>query len=435
MHLPSAVNNEVKTVTEKTTQSFYRNLLSDPVLKDGYLQWIIVFSCNLIFVGFLCSRALASIGMISIIAASVLFKGPLEVFKKYFGAKDLWVLSFFFWIVLLSGIYSEDKNAWLNWVRIKLPFLFLPLAFAVVKRLDERKFILVLYGFVITLTVSAILVLGNYFMHFENITDSFNRGNQIPMPYSHIRYALMLAFAFFCCLYLFGNRQYLYKQKEKWVQLFLAIFIAITLHILSVRSALLAFYLGLFFLALKGIFNQRKITLGIALIILLTSAPFAAYKWVPSFHNKITYMDYDLYEYNHGRINENSDAMRLLSMQIGLDIWKQHPLIGTGAGDIEKEMYKEYAEKYTQISENNRRLPHNQFIWTLMSTGVMGFAIFMAAFFYPFIAGAKYRNWLLAVLYIIIFSSFFTEVTFEEQIGSGFYLIMLLLLMNHLKSE
>jgi len=431
------VNNKVNApkIPENRIHGFYQKIRFDLILNDGYLQWIIVFSCQLIFVGFVCSRAMASIGMISIVAASLLVKGPVEVFKRYFQSAELWVLSLFFWIVLLSGIYSEDKASWLVWLRIKLPFLFLPLALAAIKRLDERKFVWILYGFILTLVISAIAVLVNYFIHFEAITDSFNRGNQIPMPFSHIRYTLMLAFAFFCCLYLLSNKYYLFGKQERWLQIILAAFIAMALHILSVRSGILAFYLGLFFLALRGIFKEKKIAIGVALLAAIFAAPFAAYQYLPSFHNKITYMRYDLYEYQHGNINENSDAMRLLSMQIGFDIWKQHMLIGTGAGDIANEMNKVYATQYPEISASNRRMPHNQFIWVLMSMGIIGLAIFLFAFFYPLINGMRYKNWLLTVLYLIIFSSFFTEVTLEEQVGSGFYIIMLLILMNHLKIE
>ena len=146
-------------------------------------------------------------------------------------------------------------------------------------------------------------------------------------------------------------------------------------------------------------------------------------------------MSYDLEMYQKGNINEHSDAMRLLSMQIGLQIWHEHPISGVGAGDLRDETYKIYAHRYPQISDYNRRLPHNQFIWVLATTGAVGLALFLVAFFFPLLSNGYYKYWPILILHLMVFSSFFTEDTFEEQMGSGFYLIFLLILMNHFKRE
>ncbi len=373
--------------------------------------------------------------MISLLVASLLFKGIGFTLKKYFQTKELLVISLYMVIVLISGTYSENKSDWMNWVRIKLPFIALPLAFAPIQQLSSKKFIVVLYGFMLTFFGCTVLVLGNYFMHYETMTQSFSWGTQIPMPFNHIRYTLMLAFSFFCALYLYKEQSFVLSANEKWVQLSYAGFVFIALHVLSVRSGLLALYLGLFYLAISGVFKRRQFLVGGSIFLLIAVLPFAAYKLVPSLHNKLEYMRYDLNEYQKGNINENSDAMRLLSMQIGMQMWRQNPLLGVGSGDLETETYSIYEKQYPQITVINRRVPHNQFIWVLAGTGLLGFALFLTAFFYPLIAQRYYQHGLFLILNLMIFSSFFTEDTFEEQMGSGFYLIFLLLLMNHFKRE
>ena len=378
---------------------------------------------------------MVSIGMISLLVASLLFKGIPQTLKKYFQTKELLVLSLYLIIVLLSGIYSADKADWLVWVRIKLPFFSLPLAFAPVSQLNQKKFVVLLYGFILTFFVCTTGVLGNYFLHFSSMTDSFSKGTQIPMPYSHIRYTLMLAFSFFCAIYLWQKNLFLQSKNEKWLQIAYALFVFISLHILSVRSGLLALYLGLFYLALQEIFRRKQLLLGGAIILSIIILPFAAYRYVPSLHNKIGYMQYDLERYQKGDINKHSDAMRLLSMKIGLQIWQESPLLGVGAGDLQDETYKIYAQSYPQISDDNRRIPHNQFIWVLATTGVLGFALFLVAFFFPLLTRGYYRYGLIAILHLMLFSSFFTEDTFEEQMGTAFYLIFLLILMNYFKRE
>ena len=376
--------------------------------------------------------------MISLLVASLLFKGPGVTLKAYFRTKELLVLSLYLLIVVISGIYSENKADWMNWVRIKLPFLALPIAFAPLSRFDSKKLTVLLYGFMLAFFVSTSLVLGNYFVHFESMTNSFSQGTQIPILFkdiSHIRYTLMLAFSFFCAVYLVQQQLFLISKKERWLQLAYAIFVFVALHILSVRSGLLALYLGLFYLAINEIFRRKQLVLGGAILLAMVILPYLAYQFVPSLHNKIGYMNFDLERYQKGDINEHSDAMRLLSMNIGLQIWHQNPVIGIGAGDLETESNKIYAQQYPQISDYNRRIPHNQFIWVLATTGVLGLALFLTAFFLPLLSQGYYKYGLIFILHLMLFSSFFTEDTFEEQMGCGFYLIFLLILMNYFKRE
>lgn len=400
-----------------------------------YAEWLTALCCSLIFIGFTCSRALVSIGMIALVAVAVLGNNPKQLFTTYFKQKELWMLSLFFWLVFLSGIYSDDKTGWLNWLRIKLPYLFLPFAFAGVKQLSQRTFTAILYAFILTFFISTSVILFRYYSNYSQITESFLRGSALPIPFSHIRYSLMLGFSFFCCLYLWQQKKILFSESEKYLQIFFAAFAFIALHILSVRSGLLAVYLGLLFLAVRFVVIEKKWIAGFILAVAIVVLPYLAYLFVPSLHNKINYMRYDLGEYRKGEINDRSDAMRLASMKIGMDIWKENILLGAGAGDLKNECDRFYENDYPTISAENRRLPHNQFIWMLATTGVIGLLVFLLAFFYPFFLSGLQKHWLAAVFYLSLFSSFFTEHSLEEQMGTGFYLLFLLLLMNHFRND
>ncbi len=378
---------------------------------------------------------MASIGMFGLIGMGLLFDNTFHVLKKYAANKGLWVLSFFFLIVLVSGLYSTDKDSWLNWLRIKLPYLFLPFAFAGLRKIELKKFIAILYAFVLTMSISAAVILIKYALHYNQITDSILNGSTIPIPYSHIRYTLMLAFAFFCCTYLFNAQIELFDKREKWLQVFLATFIFAALHVLAVRSGLVALYLGVLYLLITIIIKERKFIWGAALIAMVTCLPFFAYRYIPAFHNRMSYMHYDLEMYGKGDVNNKNDAMRLISMKAGIEVWKKNIWLGVGAGDIKTETDKVYNEKFSQVTIENRRLPHNQFLWVLATTGIAGLALFLTAFFVPLFTNKLYRYWPVVVLHLALFSSFFTEDTLEEQIGTGFYLIFLLLFMNHFSSN
>ena len=405
------------------------------IFTDENLQWLIVICSLLLFIGFVCTRALASIGMISMLIAALLFSNPWSTLKNYFQRKDLLAISLFFWLVFVSGFYSEDKAGWTNWVRIKLPYLALPIAFAALKKLEGKKFLLILYGFIVILFIATSIVIIRYFLNYEAITDSFSLGGGIPMPYSRIRFTLMLAFSFFCTAYLFENGKYLFNKNEKWVQVFLLAFSFVALHILSVRSSLLALYLGLFFLLGRYVILKKHFLKGILFLVLLFVIPYIAQQTIPSLKNKLYYMQYDRVEREHGNVNQLSDGMRFTSMKVGLEIAKKNIWFGVGAGDIRNEMESFYKEQYPTLEANDFKLPHSQLVWVLASLGVVGLAIFLFAFFFPFFKSGIFKNSLAVILYLIIFSSFLTEATLEEQMGTGFYLTFLLLFINQSQKE
>lgn len=311
----------------------------------------------------------------------------------------------------------------------------MPVAFAGLRKFEERKLTVVLYGFILTFFISTAIILCNYYSNFDVITESFSRGSAIPIPFSHIRYSLMLAFSFFCCLYLLSKKLFLFSAYEKWLQIFFAVFAAASLHVLTVRSGLMALYVGIIFLAVRSIVKEKRVIAGIILIAMVVTLPFAAYRFVPSFHNKINYMKYDLQQYKTTGMSEYSDAMRLLSVKVGVEVWKQSKMLGVGAGDLKEECDKIYDSKYSFVSKFNQRLPHNQFVWVLAGTGVVGLAGFILAFTFPFFTNGIFKQWLVVVFHLIAFSSFFTESTLEEQIGTGFYILFLLLLMNYFSAD
>lgn len=141
-------------------------------------------------------------------------------------------------------------------------------------------------------------------------------------------------------------------------------------------------------------------------------------------------MDYDRHAYAEGRISNLSDGIRFLSMRGGIDVAKKNWLIGVGAGDLKDEMEVFYNRDFRQLKQADHKLPHNQLIWVLATTGIIGLSLFLFAFFFPFFSAGLYENSLAVVLYLVIFSSFFTEATLEEQMGTGLYLIFLLLFIN-----
>ena len=91
----------------------------------------IIFILFIVMTGALfISRALLSASMIVFILVSFLHSNSKKQVYDFFSTPLLWGMSVLFLIPFISGLWSSDKKEWLDMIRIKLPLLFLPLAFS-----------------------------------------------------------------------------------------------------------------------------------------------------------------------------------------------------------------------------------------------------------------------------------------------------------------
>jgi len=397
-------------------------------------QYTLFFCCIFLW-ALVYSKFMISVSMIMLLLAAIFdwnweWKFFLKInpnlkknFQKFISNKSYLVITFFFFIVLLSGIYSEDMHYWTERLRIKLPFLLLPFAFFSMPKFEEREYLSIFYFFLMLFFVSALLVGFEYWQNYLIITDGLGRGRPIPTPCNHIRYSLMMAFSIVGGLYLFLKKYYLKYPWERWLILGLTIFLFGFIHVLSVRSGLVGLYIAIVVLSLRYAFLQKKYLIGIAAALLVMFLPLIAYKAIPGFKQKVDYTWWDWKQYLEDKPLRSSDAERMVSLNIGYQIGITHPILGVGAGDLRKEVHRIYDEQYPTVED--KKMPHNQLLSVFAGMGIVGLLVFCMAFFFPFFYGKK-LNALFIALHLIIFFSFLTENTIENSIGVAFYVFFLL---------
>ena len=405
-------------------------------------QYTLFFCCIFLW-ALVYSKFMISVGMIMFLVATIFDwnwekKFFLQInpnlktnFQKFISNKSYLVVTLFFFIVLVSGIYSEDMHYWTERLRIKLPFLLLPLAFISMPKFNEKNYLSIFYFFLTLLVVSALLVGFDYWQNYEVITDGLGRGRPIPTPCNHIRYSLMMAFSIIGGLYLFFKKFYLKYEWERWIILGMTIFLFGFIHVLSVRSGIAGLYLAIVALSLRYAFLQKKYLVGLAAALLVMSLPLIAYQTIPGFKQKVDYTWWDWKQYMEDKPLRSSDAERMVSLNIGFQIGQTAPLLGVGAGDLRKEVHQIYAQQYPNITD--KKMPHNQFLSVCAGTGMIGLLIFCFAFFFPLIFYRKKMDAMFIALHLIIFFSFLTENTIENSIGVAFYVFFLLWGLNSLE--
>lgn len=383
-----------------------------------------------IITGMFVSRAMMSIGMILIGLQFFLKPDLADTFKIYYKDKILSLLSLIFICYLLTIFNTDHKAEFWPRLSIKLPLIFMPLGFAALKDMPVRYFKHALYFFLLFSLVTAIISVGMFVIDYEMITESYKHAKVLSNIFniSHIRFSLMLVMSVFVAWYLYTEKYSLFYSAERYLILGGGIFILGFIHLLSVRSGLLAFYATCFVITLSSMFLYKKYLLGAALLLLILLMPLVAYYTVPTIQNKIDYMTLDVSRFFKGKgVARWSDGNRLLSIQIGVELGNEHPLTGLGIGDVEKDMSAYYLKNHSDVPKDYHLIPHNQFVYVYAACGLIGLAVFIWVTLYPFFFKSTYRSIVFLALLVSILTSYLSEATLENQLGvclfTTFYLI------------
>lgn len=410
-------------------------LENDTMFKINTLNDIrYVFYClSLIFVPSLLlirvAPALPSIVMIVILGLALWRQWIQPDFKRFFNNKAYLASTGIFVYFLLIGLHGDwTPYLWERW-RIAVPFAVLPFAFASLPALSSRQYFSIFYVLIILMTLTCIGVGINYALNLKEITDQIGRGKAMPVPIHHIRFSLLTAFAVLVGALLVRRRFYWLYSWERWAIGGMTLFLFGFIHVLSVRSGLVVLYLSLFVVALRYVLVARKYwMLGVVCLAMFT-APVIAYHTLPSFKIKVAYMIYDFGKFKAGEGKTYSDAERITSLQVGMQIGNQYRLAGVGLGSLKQRVTDIYAEKYPNLKP---KMPHNQFVFFYAAGGIMGVLAFAWLFFYPLFYQQHYRFGIFTALHVLIFFSFMVENTINTALGTAIYIFFLLLSLNYI---
>lgn len=397
-----------------------------------------VISCILLLGGMVYAPYLQSLSMFLLGIAACWHTLAQNQKQDYRGAIVFAVIPLYFFIVLSGLFYPlEDPGYFLERLRIKAPFLGLPLFFWLLPAFSKRDYLLIWSFLAVLLAITSLGITINYFLNQEAINLMIRQGQPMPMPCNHIRYSLLQAMGLAGGLYVLESWIAEGRTARKWQIAGLAgliLWLFIAQHLIAVRSGLVVTYALLTAAAIRYILAQKKYLVGGVFLLLLALAPILAYQFVPSVQTRVGYMRYDFDLYRKGNTAGTlSDASRWVSWRIGWDIFKESPWTGIGPGNLRKQVELQYANAYP--SYEKRLMPHNQFLHTAAGSGIAGLLLFLTAFFLPLFYRRNWTHFPLLALHLIAFLSFIVEATLENAMGVAFYLFFLLFSLNFLKAK
>jgi O-antigen ligase len=326
----------------------------------------------------------------------------------------VWIFGLCWMLPLASGIWSEDHQAWMDVVRIKLPLLLLPLGWVGFyfsergqQRIGWALIGLVLFG------AGYSIVKG--FEGSDSVLRDYLSGKTLPtlLDNDRVRFSWLVV----AILFWMGMGWVDAGKRLRRLYIFLSIILIMFLHVLAVRIGLLCFYLLAFFFLLRALLTPATHIRAAILMLLLIALPIAMYQWLPTFRARVNYIRYDWSHTMNGKyLSGGNDAIRIQSLQVAGDIIRAHPVAGVGFGDIRSAMSKGYDEVSPGLSEQDRIYPANEWAVYGVGMGCIGLIAFSACMIALFFFSSSHpfygRSWALATILTMV-----TDIGLEVQYG------------------
>lgn len=381
-----------------------------------------LFLIAAMLIGFLGARAIGSVAIFLFTVNALRDVPPRRWFRE-----GWWLLGLV-WagMYVMSWFWTDNQGDWNDHIQVKIPFLLLPLAFAFLPKWGERElrlFTILLLGIIGS---GVCFSLSFLFRNPGALIESYKYSKILRTPVygDHITFSTSIAVCIAWCFYSFPVWHS--RVGKGWV-VFMAVFFTLYLHILAAKTGLVALYLFFICYLFRILLTNWKAGL---LVLLLGILGFAGiYRFVPTFRERINYTRYTYERFFDGhREGHYSDMGRIISYELCWKLIKERPLTGVGAGDMMDEMSRKYEQYYPSIPDEQKLIPHNQFLTIALATGIPSMLAFIAWILAPLRQVRRNREGFFFVsLWLMLLVQLFTDPSLEVQFGVFVYLFFLLL--------
>ncbi|WP_434580904.1 O-antigen ligase family protein [Sulfurimonas sp. NW15] len=276
-------------------------------------------------------------------------------------------------------------------------FLTIPIIYTV---LEKRYIKYVFLAFIVSMLISELMSYGIYF----NLFTYGNATHEMPTPFmDHIAYSVLLAFTSTILLTNFFSAKSL---KYRFFDALFFITIVTNLFINGGRTGQVVFAVLMFVLSFIYIRHKLKALFFATTIVFVTF--LLAYSFSDNFVSRV-------HQFKNGieKIVEENDyrdqgGMRAAMWIIGINVFIDNPITGTGIGNVMKEA-NEYAEKYDLKTRDMNVFADydNVFINIPAQLGIIGLVLLLLIFYSLLRLSFETRQYFaLNIIFVISFILF-----------------------------
>ncbi|MBM3431581.1 MAG: hypothetical protein FJX92_01080 [Bacteroidetes bacterium] len=325
-----------------------------------------------------------------------------------------WILGTLWLLPLFSGWWSEDRSAWTDVIRIKLPLLLLPLGWVGLS-LTKNAWGRLGWLLVGCTFLGAVYSIFPFIQDAVLVQENYLRGKSLPTPLGddRVRFSWLIV----AVVWWLQQQWEESDRPKRWWILAGGLLFVLYLHVLAVRIGLICFYLLAAFILLRQLLrssSRYRSLIGMTLLLLL---PLLMYQTLPTFRARVDYIRYDWsYTFQGKYLPGGNDAIRMQSLEAAAACIRNGPFYGVGFGDIRSVMDSAYAMRQPDLPKEERIYPTNE--WAVYGVGMgwvglISFSLLMIGLFFlrstdPF----RWRCWVLATIL-----SFVTDIGLEVQYG------------------
>ena len=319
-------------------------------------------------------------------------------------------------IYLLAMAWTTDVDAGWEMVGRQVPLLLFPLYWSSARREDRERHV---WSFLGGLVVCALLAHYNLIqLHWLtdlpagiNVTKSL--GDTAPFV-DRIMFAPLLALGAYLAL-----RRAITHTHNRGVTVLVAALLLSNLLFSGGRAGLVMFLVMATGVALETVRNPLR---AIALCaVLIPAGLFGAYHSSDHLAQRAGEMVTDLQ--NFEQQPNTSVGQRLVYWRTSWDVFTEHPLVGVGRGDFQREYTRAKPEKWAMTPDSYN--PHNQFLMTAVTTGLLGLAALGAIFVFAARAGGDARTLTVLVGFAVV--SLFESYLWRSNTALAFSVLIAVL--------
>ena len=250
-----------------------------------------------------------------------------------------------------------------------------------------------------------------------------------PIPlYSevyHIEFSFLVTIQIFLLLIALKDKSVvkLGGQKFQWI---LWAILVLGIHILSTRTGLLAFWIGI---AYMGYRQRKSIEVKSRFVLIAVVAFISSIIFIPTLKNRVVNTWEDLSAVVNGDdLNNKSFGQRWEAWNAASATWAENFLTGVGSSNLNEAMRQGYIQNKTDLKTTNQISPHNQYLQWAIEFGLLGLISWLLSVLWILKKSSTNQSW--AGLLIMGLVACVFESLFERQAG----MIALILLAGIIES-
>ncbi len=364
----------------------------------------------------LFSLGMVSISIILLAVVSITnFKGRDKLFDREIWKRIL-LFSTPFGLYIISLLWTDNLTSGITSVEKTASFLIIPMIFFLLQPLRTLKQIEIFYKLFITSTfLSVLITLTFIFFKLDAILKGKNSYqininlrnaiDEVPLIGEHpIYFSLIIAVSVLLLIY--------HPFKRLSLNIVIFFIFSVGLVIASSRGILIAILVVGIMLIFQKV--DRKI-IGIRFIFIFVMG-LCALVYLTPIKNRITEISNTQNLYPQG-LHYNSFNLRIAIYDCTLQIIKESPMIGYGAGDVQSKLNVCYHKFDTKAFEKINYNTHNQYFDYLASFGVIGFILIFLFFRFLLKVALSTKSKLHFNFLVLFFISFLTENILARNTG------------------